>query len=177
MLEIINLRAEIPLSLYQEPWLRQIPCLPTWISRHCNTLENVTRWKIYWALGSTPRCSKLGTEITVTINTNIHPKLNSMNTVLIQTSLLISQPKSVSLNLLHLVPHTHYAKIHGNTTTNNKQTPWSESASELYRLSDCRLSAKWLPTFADKGCHVVSVTDPCGRILGFLDRSRYFSIK
>jgi hypothetical protein len=53
----------------------------------------------------------------------------------------------------------------------NKQTPWSESASELYRPSDRRLSAKWLPTFVDKGCHVVSVTDPYGRILGFLDRS------
>jgi hypothetical protein len=39
------------------------------------------------------------------------------------------------------------------------------------------LSAKWLPTFADRGCHVVSVTDPYGRILGFLDRSSYFSIK
>jgi hypothetical protein len=58
-----------------------------------------------------------------------------------------------------------------------KQTPWSESASELYRPSDCRLSAKGLPTFADKGCHVVSVTVPYGRILGFLDMSRYFSIK
>jgi hypothetical protein len=28
-------------------------------------------------------------------------------------------------------------------------TPWSESASELYRPSDRRFSAKWLPTFAD----------------------------
>jgi hypothetical protein len=45
----------------------------------------------------------------------------------------------------------------------NKQTPWSESASELYRPSDRRLSAKWLPTFADKGCHVVSVMDPYSR--------------
>jgi hypothetical protein len=64
-------------------------------------------------------------------------------------------------------------------SSNNKQkqTPWSESASELYRPSDRRLSAKRLPTFADKGCHVVIVTDPYGRILGFLDRSRYFSIK
>jgi hypothetical protein len=65
-------------------------------------------------------------------------------------------------------------------TTNkqtNKQTPWSESASELYQPSDRRFSAKWLPTFAEKGCHVVSVTDPSGRILGFLDRSRYFCIK
>jgi hypothetical protein len=51
------------------------------------------------------------------------------------------------------------------------------SASELYQPSNCRLLAKRLPTFADRGCHVVSVTDPYGRILGFLDRSRYFSIK
>jgi hypothetical protein len=27
--------------------------------------------------------------------------------------------------------------------------------------------------FADRGCHVVRVTDPYGRILDFLDRSRY----
>jgi hypothetical protein len=56
------------------------------------------------------------------------------------------------------------------------KTPWSESASELYRLSGRRLSAKY-QLLADRGCHVVSVTDPYGRILGFLDRSRYFSIK
>jgi hypothetical protein len=58
-----------------------------------------------------------------------------------------------------------------------KKTPWSESAGELYRPSDRRLSAKWLPTVSDRGCHVVSVTDSYGRILGFIDRSRYFSIK
>jgi hypothetical protein len=63
------------------------------------------------------------------------------------------------------------------TCSVNKQTPWSESASELYRPSDRRLSEKLVPTFADRGCHVVSVTDPYGRILGFLDRNRYFSIK
>jgi hypothetical protein len=37
-----------------------------------------------------------------------------------------------------------------------------------------RFSVKLLPTFADRECHVVSVTDPYGRILGFADRSRYF---
>jgi hypothetical protein len=57
------------------------------------------------------------------------------------------------------------------------QTPWPESTSEIYRPTDRRLSAKLVPTFADRGCHVVSVTDPYGFILGFLDRSRYFSIK
>jgi hypothetical protein len=36
------------------------------------------------------------------------------------------------------------------------------------------LSVKLVPTFADRGCHVVSVTYPYGRILGFLDRSRYY---
>jgi hypothetical protein len=57
-----------------------------------------------------------------------------------------------------------------------KEPPWLESASELYRPSDRRLSLKLVPTFADRGCHVVSVTDPYGRILGFLDRNRYFSL-
>jgi hypothetical protein len=46
-------------------------------------------------------------------------------------------------------------------------TPWSESASELYRPSDRRFSAKWLPTFADKGCHVVSVIGTNVRVRGF----------
>jgi hypothetical protein len=32
-----------------------------------------------------------------------------------------------------------------------KLTPWLESASELYRPSDSRLSAKLVPTFADRG--------------------------
>jgi hypothetical protein len=51
-----------------------------------------------------------------------------------------------------------------------EKTPWHKSASELYRPSDRRLLAKLVPTLADRGCYVVSVTDPYGRILGFLDR-------
>jgi hypothetical protein len=52
-------------------------------------------------------------------------------------------------------------------------TPWPESASELFRPNDRRL-LKLVPTFADRGCRVVSAMDPHCRILGFLDRSRYF---
>jgi hypothetical protein len=33
-----------------------------------------------------------------------------------------------------------------------KQTPWFQSASELYQPSDRRLSAKLVPTLADRGC-------------------------
>jgi hypothetical protein len=35
-------------------------------------------------------------------------------------------------------------------------------ASELYRPSDRRLSHKLVPALADRGCHVVSATDPHG---------------
>jgi hypothetical protein len=43
-----------------------------------------------------------------------------------------------------------------------QQTAWPESASELYRPSDCRLSAKLVSAFADKGCRVVNIMDPHG---------------
>jgi hypothetical protein len=36
------------------------------------------------------------------------------------------------------------------------------------------MSGKLMPTFADKECRVVSATDPHGRILSFLDGSRYY---
>jgi hypothetical protein len=51
----------------------------------------------------------------------------------------------------------------------SEKSQWPEPASEIYRPSDRRLS-KLVPTFTDRECHMVSVTDPNGRILGFLDR-------
>jgi hypothetical protein len=62
-----------------------------------------------------------------------------------------------TVNEMNISTGNHYKKT---------KTPWSESASELYRPSDRRLSSKRLPTFADRVCHMVSVTDPYGRILG-----------
>jgi hypothetical protein len=44
-------------------------------------------------------------------------------------------------------------------TINKQQTPWPESASKLHRPCDRRLSAKLVPTFVDRGCHVVTETD------------------
>jgi hypothetical protein len=46
--------------------------------------------------------------------------------------------------------------------------------SLFYYCYTDRAAAKLSSTFADRGCHVVSVTDIYDRILGFLDRSRYF---
>jgi hypothetical protein len=53
----------------------------------------------------------------------------------------------------------------------------SAKTRKLYRPSDRRLSAKLVPTFANRVCHVVSVTDSYSRILSFLDRSRYVSFQ
>jgi hypothetical protein len=69
---------------------------------------------------------------------------------------------------------THCLCLSKRHTVEAIKTPWPESVSELCRPSDCCLSAKLVPTFADRGCHGVSVTDPNGHILGFLYRSRYF---
>jgi hypothetical protein len=52
---------------------------------------------------------------------------------------------------------------------NFSQTPWPESASELYRPSDRRLSVLRI-----EGVHVVNAMDPHGHILGCLDRSHYY---
>jgi hypothetical protein len=59
-----------------------------------------------------------------------------------------------------------YTKLHGLSPRAN----YTDRATAACWRSDCQL-------FVDRRCHVVSVTDPYGRILGFLDRSRYFSIK
>jgi hypothetical protein len=57
-------------------------------------------------------------------------------------------------------------KLHGLSP----QANYTDRATAACRRSDCQL-------LRIEGCHVVSVTDPYVRILGFLDRSRYFSIK
>jgi hypothetical protein len=49
--------------------------------------------------------------------------------------------------------------------------PWPESASEPYKPRGRRLSVKLVPTFADRKCHVFSITDLYGRILGFQDQN------
>jgi hypothetical protein len=43
-----------------------------------------------------------------------------------------------------------------------KQTPWPQLVSELYWLSDRRLSAKLVPTLTNRECGMVSATDPYG---------------
>jgi hypothetical protein len=68
-------------------------------------------------------------------------------------------------DVLSGISFTPETKLHGLSPRAN----YTDRATAACRRSDAK--------FADRGCHVVRVTDPYGRILGFLDRGRYFSIK
>jgi hypothetical protein len=57
-------------------------------------------------------------------------------------------------------------KLHGLSSRVN----YTDRATAACRRSDCQL-------LADRGYNVASVTAPYSRILGFVDSSRYFSIK
>jgi hypothetical protein len=63
--------------------------------------------------------------------------------------------------LKYLVPVFHVILLlllHGLSPRAN----YTDRANAACRRSDCQL-------FVDRGCHVVSVTDPYSRILGFID--------
>jgi hypothetical protein len=75
-------------------------------------------------------------------------------------------PSSSSKSLLVFSSFWPLKKLHGLSLRAN----YTDRATVACRRSDCQL-------LRIKRCHVVTVTDPYGRILGFLDRSRYFSIK
>jgi hypothetical protein len=63
-------------------------------------------------------------------------------------------------------------------TLYNKLRGLNPQANYTDLLSDRRLSAKLVPTLADRGCRVVSATiSPQSLIFGFQDRSRNFHEK
>jgi hypothetical protein len=66
--------------------------------------------------------------------------------------------------------------MEGFKTKTKNQTPWLESACELYRPTERPpLVSEVSTNFSDTGCRVVSATiPPQSLIFGFLDRSRYF---
>jgi hypothetical protein len=64
-------------------------------------------------------------------------------------------PIYYSASLIEFWPHrSSKSSLSSNDPVKENQTPWPESASELYRPSDLRLSVKLVPTFDDWGCHV-----------------------
>jgi hypothetical protein len=82
----------------------------------------------------------------------------------------------VTDQIIHYCAQVYFSRtvrdIFNNTSNDQwkkkKKTPWPEAAIELYRPSDCRLSAKLVPTSADRGvsrCQRGRI--PYGRTLSF----------
>jgi hypothetical protein len=78
------------------------------------------------------------------------------------------------------VPGTHSTEINFDSAYNYSDVMWHlhENAHwkhpEEWGDRNCLLLAELVPTFEDRGCHVVSVKDHYDPILSFLDRSHYF---
>jgi hypothetical protein len=84
--------------------------------------------------------------------------------------LVLFFPITAERTLLFLTPckkRAHCGRVM--RTLFDNITLWPETASELCRPSDYLLSTKLVTTFEDVVCHVVSVTDPYRRIIGFDD--------
>jgi hypothetical protein len=82
--------------------------------------------------------------------------------------------RTFRMRVLHIICRFEVCDILMWSSSSEKKIPWIQSVSELYRLSDRRLSAKLVPTFADGECYMMSTTDPYCLILDFLNWSRYY---
>jgi hypothetical protein len=131
----------------------------------------------FYPSAQTLRCDNIRTEFSHSLSIKSVSFLMSRNSFrnsfLLEMLALSSSPTS-GLYEAALVYHHCLHCVRLSLILNSNWTLWPWSASELYRLCDRLLSAKLLPTFADRECRMFRATDPHGCILGFLDRSHYF---
>jgi hypothetical protein len=77
--------------------------------------------------------------------------------------------------ILVLFCHSAFPFLLGGSQISTRKTTLRFSSPQAnYRPIDSHLLPKLVTTFTDRGCQVVRLTDSYSRILGFLDRSRYF---
>jgi hypothetical protein len=79
--------------------------------------------------------------------------------------------------LLALLQSGTESELQAVLTSTDKKNSMARVRERTIPTERPQLVGEVIANFADRGCHVVSVTDPYGRNLGFLDRSRYFSFK
>jgi hypothetical protein len=164
---------------YSQP-VRRVPTgvRVSQVGNHCSKGLECALFLPYWQMPADIVCPKSHKMY----STTSHPDCLGHNLILdhslllgLRYSLLAFIDWSFVLLCACYLPHpsTYSSFEH----SHNKKTPWPESASELYRPSDSSLPEKLVPNFVDRECHVVGVAVPYGRILGSLDRSRYFSFQ
>jgi hypothetical protein len=149
----------------------------TQTSEHCSVLRKFPCWRLYQTVGWYIHPPSLSHYQNIYL-----PSLSLSLTLTERTKRQCLGIFGVKAFISSPPPHLTVQMVGGGSLA-NLHFPFSLYATlhkklngELYRQNDRRLSAKLVLTFADRRCHVVSVTDLYG-ILGFLGRSRYFSIK
>jgi hypothetical protein len=131
--------------------------------------------------GSQTKNTDLNTDLSETVNTAKPYQCLSIG----KTALYcIDRPQvSIQITVALAAMFTYFIKLAKWTSKEHIQTLQEKLPKEHIQTlheklcgltGDRRLSVKLVPTFVDRLCHVVSVTDPYGLILGFLDQSRYF---
>jgi hypothetical protein len=85
---------------------------------------------------------------------------------------MMTDPTILTSILLHRTAFSNVMVSHLQTRTELRGLSLRVNNTDL--LSDRRLSAKLVPTLANRGCRVVSAIPPQSLIFGFLDQSRYF---
>jgi hypothetical protein len=109
-----------------------------------------TNKKLFLLLNKTPK------DINLCSSTNVkRERGKKMDNHLLPSQQRLSSPRSISSG--YSMTYKHATKI---TTKLRDRSPRANNI-------DRRLSAKLVPTFADRRSRVVSATDPHGRIFGF----------
>jgi hypothetical protein len=88
---------------------------------------------------------------------------------------LRAEQNRIPSSLLNVQVTLQQMKDDGSGVTSIKLKAKLRGLSQRENYTDrATAAAKFVQTFADRGCRVGSETDPYGRILVFLDRSRYY---
>jgi hypothetical protein len=151
----------------------RIPGMKSAVIGNYPAFAEVNLWSLRWEIGEIVSCSSCHymrprTFLTGSIETHpLYPDKVSSNSggskhVIISKCHSLMALWNQSGEAYKVSHHSH------DDDAKYKKTPWSVSASELYRPSDHRLSAKWLPNFC--GYRV-----PCGQRDGSLRPYSRFS--
>jgi hypothetical protein len=76
--------------------------------------------------------------------------------------------------MTHLPKHVVSQLLSMFRLSNNLNNNNNNNNNSVSLVCERTIPTELVPTFAGRGCRVVSAADPYGRNLGLLDRSRYF---
>jgi hypothetical protein len=135
---------------------------------HCGILDWIRKLYFFFPLSDSVSILEAKIDVLQLAKACSHfPRNNSYSHLIHNCTLKLGG--SALKALRNLISQFYITSLNYQSIFQKLQNPWPESVSESYWLNDRRLSTKLVITFAYRGCHVVTVTDPYGCILGILE--------